>query len=157
MKNIQSVIIIIIILVGGYFLLAKKDSNIVSNTNTNTSTQASIKGCYVSGLAKDVYTLNITAQDGDVVSGTLAFKNFEKDSSSGTFVGTYKDGILLGDYSFDSEGMHSVMQVIFKKEGNSFVRGFGPVITVGERVTFTNTNDITYDPNQTFVLSATCE
>ena len=29
----------------------------------------------------------------------------------------YKNGILLGDYSFQSEGTNSVMQVIFKKLG----------------------------------------
>ncbi|MEJ0001892.1 MAG: hypothetical protein WDN09_01770 [bacterium] len=48
----------------------------------------SITGCYVAHLAQDVYTLHVNSQDLDMFSGTLAYDNFEKDSSHGTFSGT---------------------------------------------------------------------
>jgi hypothetical protein len=104
---------------------------------------SSIVGCYVAHNANDVYTLHIESEQAGAVSGTLAFDNFDKDSSSGSLNGTYKNNILLGDYAFRSEGMDSVMQVVFKKSGNDFIRGYGPVNQDGTR--FTDTNNITYD------------
>lgn len=112
------------------------------------STDYSAKECYVATLGKDVYTLLILSRQGDRFKGTLRFKNFEKDSSSGPYEGTYKDGILLGDYSFQSEGMFSVVQVIFKKSGNDFVRGYGDMSPDGTR--FADLSKITYDTRAVF-------
>ncbi len=118
----------------------------------------SIMGCYAVNYNKDVYTLDIASQQGENVSGTLAFKNFEKDSSSGTFSGTYKDSILLADYAFRSEGTDSVMQVIFKKMGDDFVRGYGDVdAATGTR--FTDVNNINFDassPLSVFTRQENC-
>lgn len=120
-----------------------------SGTRVQTPEQAvSITGCYVATLGKDIYTLNIASQNGTDVSGTLRFKNFEKDSSSGTFRGTYVDGILAGDYEFNSEGMDSNLQVVFKRSGNDFIRGFGEMDKTGER--FASLDAIAYDSSQVF-------
>jgi len=116
----------------------------------------SVVGCYVAKLAKDVYLLKIDSEVNGNVVGALAFNNFEKDSSSGTFNGTYKDGILLGNYSFSSEGMDSEMQVIFKKEEGAFVRGYGNTKIEGDKVTFENLADITYDSSAKFTKNPTC-
>jgi hypothetical protein len=113
--------------------------------------EKSVVGCYEAHLGKDLYSLAILSQQGETFEGTLRFKNFEKDSSSGTFKGTYKDGILLGDYSFQSEGMDSVMQVIFKSSGDGFIRGYGDMNATGDR--FANLNGITYDSSAVFKLS----
>ena len=113
-----------------------------------------IKGCYVATLSKDVYTLNIQSQENEQVSGALSFKNFQKDSSSGTFVGTYNNDILLGDYSFNSEGMSSVLQVAFKKSENGFIRGFGDMDSTGTR--FADVANLTYDDSQVFKVSNDC-
>ncbi len=114
-----------------------------SLTDQKVPQEDSIIGCYVAVISNDVYTLAIDSQEGEAVSGALEFKNYQKDSSKGLFVGTYKDNILLGDYRFQSEGMQSVMQVIFKKSGDNFIRGYGDLNTEGTR--FTNLNTITYD------------
>ncbi|MBI5139743.1 hypothetical protein HZA26_04000 [Candidatus Nomurabacteria bacterium] len=113
-----------------------------------------ILGCYMATLSKDVYTLKVLSQSGENFQGTLQFKNFEKDSSSGKFEGTYKEGILLGNYSFQSEGMDSVMQVIFKKSGDAFVRGYGDMDETGTH--FADLNNITYDTSYVFKLSPDC-
>lgn len=119
-------------------------------------TQESVVGCYAMNSDKDVYTLNITSQEDIQVSGALAFKNYEKDSSRGTFAGTYNQGILLGDYAFQSEGMDSVMQVAFKKSGDDFIRGYGPVTDEGTR--FADVNTIMYDELPLSVFKKTvCE
>ena len=123
----------------------------------NITTTSDIKGCYVARLDKDVHTLTISDDNNGKATGALVFKNFEKDSSSGIFTGTFKDGILLGDYSFESEGMNSVRQVIFKKDKDKFIEGFGPVTVVDNRESLNDILDVTYDQKLTFVKSATCD
>ena len=134
-------IIVIIIIIGFISVFTFKWSQ--KDTTPPSEQASSVKGCYVATIGKDIYTLKITSQQGEKFEGSLSFKNFQKDSSSGTYSGTYKDGILLGDYSFQSEGMNSVMQVIFKKSGEDFIRGYGTLNSEGTR--FADLNNITYD------------
>ncbi len=118
--------------------------------------RASMVGCYVATLGKDVYTLTITSEQRGTVLGTVSFDNFEKDSSSGTFVGTYNDGLLVGDYSFQSEGMSSVRQLAFQKVDNGFVPGYGEVVVVDGRETFVDSTNLSYDNSTVFIKQATC-
>ncbi len=148
MKNLIWIIIVIVVLCFGIWYFTNHQ------TSQPSGVASTIEGCYISHLAKDVYTLKVENETNGNFTGKLSFQNFEKDSSSGTYVGTYKDGILLGDYSFRSEGMDSVMQVIFKKTGETFVRGYGDLIATGDR--FADINKITWDPNQTFTLTTVC-
>jgi hypothetical protein len=90
------------------------------------------------------------------VSGILAFNNSQKDSSSGTFLGTLTNDVLLGNYSFDSEGVRSNREVIFKKVGDNLVEGFGPVKTVRGNEVFVTPLNVSYDPKSTFIKSANC-
>lgn len=148
MNNAIKILLAVFVIVLVVILILREKSAPVLESNVVVG-QDSIEGCYVATLAKDVYTLTVLDQSGGTFSGNLSFKNFEKDSSSGTYNGTYADGILLGEYAFQSEGMDSVMQVIFKKTGESFVRGYGDVDETGTR--FTSLSDITYDTNAVFV------
>ncbi len=141
MNKYIGIIALVLVVVGGFVYMNKaKPAPVVVEEDIN--------GCYVATLGKDVYTLSVLSEKDGVFDGTLSFKNFEKDSSSGSYKGTYKDGILLGDYSFQSEGMNSVMQVIFKKTGNDFVRGYGDLNSDGTR--FTDLSKITYDTSAVF-------
>lgn len=156
MKDSKGILVIIVIIVLGILAygLFRKDP-VVSTPNPsnddNTAQVESVAGCYVATTGKDLYTLNIQMQTEENVSGKLAFKNFEKDSSTGVFTGKYKDGILLGDYTFQSEGMQSQMQVIFKKEEDNFIRGYGPVDSeTGTK--FTDLSEITFDSSSTLSL-----
>lgn len=150
-KNLKIIIIILTIIIFGVFVYYQIIKSVPIDEQPPITTENSIVGCYVARLAKDVYTLTVLSQQGESFEGTLRFKNFEKDSSSGTFKGTYKDGILLGDYSFQSEGMFSVMQVIFKKSGDDFIRGYGDMKEQGTR--FADLNNITYDSSAIFKFS----
>ena len=155
-NNIKIFLVFILLVVIGFFVYQSSNKGpaepIVQAPVANNV--ENVLGCYIANLAKDVYTLNIKTQVGANVTGTLAFKNFEKDSSGGTFVGTYQNGTLLGDYSFASEGMNSVLQTIFKKSGNTFIRGYGEMNATGDR--FADLNKITFDPNQIFISSTDC-
>lgn len=150
-NNLKVMIVVLALIVIGIFIYYYKIKPTPINEEVPTVTEDSIKGCYVARIAQDVYTLTILSQNDESFEGKLSFKNFEKDSSSGTYNGTYKDGILLGDYSFQSEGMFSVMQVIFKKVGSDFIRGFGTVNAEGNR--FIDLNNINYEPSAIFKFS----
>ncbi len=154
-KNLTTALVIIVIIVIGVFVYISQKKP-VGVPNTPVVSKDSIKGCYVAKLSKDVYVLNIKSEDNGAISGMLAYNNYEKDSSSGSFDGTYSNNILLGNYSFNSEGMQSNSQLIFKKVGDSFVQGFGDIKTVGDKTVFENLNDIIYDSKSTFVKSPNC-
>lgn len=112
--------------------------------------QDSVVGCYAMISGQDKYLLDIASQEGVHVTGTLAFNNYQKDSSHGTFDGTYENGILMGNYSFTSEGMDSVMQVAFKKMGDTLVRGYGPVVNEGTQ--FMSPDSITYNEKDSLTV-----
>ncbi len=153
-NNLKMTIIVFVIIIITIFIYYNRTKPILINNETPTVTENSIEGCYIGRLAQDVYTLTILSVNGEVFEGKLSFKNFEKDSSSGTYQGTYRNGILLGDYSFNSEGMASVMQVIFKKSGNGFIRGYGDMTEDGTH--FSDINNITYDSSYVFEASTEC-
>ncbi len=148
------VLIIIVVL---YFVFLRDKPSTIKNTSV---AENSVLGCYASKLAKDIYTLEIrketqTAENINI-SGVLSYKNFEKDSSFGSFSGILKDGVLIGDYSFESEGMHSIRQIAFKKVNDTFVAGYGPYSTINGEEKFTDLNTINYDSNQTFIKTNNC-
>ncbi len=152
MKASTTILIILALLIIGFVVWPRTKADPMTPGTTVTQSD-SIEGCYIATIAKDVYTLEIKSQNEQEVTGTLAYKNFEKDSSSGPFVGTYSSSMLVGDYSFSSEGMNSVRQVAFKKVANGFVQGFGPTKTEGNAETLDMAN-LSYDNSPVFVKTA---
>src|SRR4051812_23104294 len=121
-KIIVWLVIIIVVICALLYLFKKNESNTAVTIDTPSTSDTDIKGCYVAKLGKDVYNLKIDSENEGKVSGMLAYNNYQKDSSSGEFTGTFNNDILLGNYIFNSEGMQSNRQVIFKKVGNSFIQ-----------------------------------
>ena len=157
MNNNTKVILglVLAVLIGFALYYQMREPESVVEENTSVVTVPNIGGCYVATLAKDVYTLKVEDQDGDKVSGRLVFKNFEKDSSAGDFEGTYRDGLLFGNYTFQSEGSTSVLNIIFKKQGMDFIRGYGDMNAAGD--TFADINKVTFDSNAVFKAVEDCE
>lgn len=144
-------IVSIIIIIIAFFAYYK-----VGQAPVNENKESSIEGCYVAKLSRDVYTIVIQSEKDGKVTGMIAYNNFEKDSSSGSFEGIFNNNILTGNYSFDSEGSRSDSQLIFKKVGDSFVQGFGPVEVINGKETFDPISSVVYDPKSTFVRSENC-
>lgn len=117
-KNGKYIGVVIVLCIAFFVILNRSDSEDEQPVATEN-----IIGCYIATIDKDVYTLSIQSQDGEDFIGTLQFKNFQKDSSSGSYTGTYVNQIASGTYSFQSEGMDSVVNTSFKKVGNDFIRG----------------------------------
>ena len=78
--------------------------------------------CYLFVASKDTYALKLNIID-TAVKGTAVFKNFEKDSNHGNVEGKIDGDIIHLWYNFQSEGMNSVRELYFKKEGDKLVTG----------------------------------
>ncbi len=154
-KTIKIIFALIFIIVAGLgiFFYYQKSNNGQSDTK-ETVPEESIVGTYIGHLANDVYILTISSEQSESVSGTLDIKNFEKDSSTGNLKGTYKNGIILADYTFQSEGMESTSWVAFKKTTDGFIRGFGDVgpETKAESI---DINKLTFDSSVVYKFSNT--
>ena len=111
--------------------------------NQNNEIRSDLSGCYLRVLKRDTLALSIQ-QNGKTVTGKLSFDNFQKDGSSGTVSGTIDDNILKLVYSFQSEGLHSVMEVYFKIEDSALTHGIGEVATKSDTTYYPHPNDISY-------------
>ena len=104
-----------------------------------------VAGCYKKATGRDTMFLQIE-QSGTEVRGSLTFDNYEKDASSGTVRGTVQGDLVRLWYNFQSEGMSSVSEVYFKKEGSILIFGTGPVETKGDTAYFPQPGSVKYDP-----------
>ena len=102
-----------------------------------------ITGCYMRVLQRDTLVARLQ-QDGDRVSGKLTFDNYQKDGSTGSVSGRVNGDIIELIYSFDAEGMHSIMEVYFKKQGNSLIRGIGEMGMRGDTMGYKNPQQLSY-------------
>ncbi len=124
-------------------------------TDLSTVKDTPVTNCYTYASESDTISLKIT-QVNDSVSGTLIYKLKEKDSNTGTVKGSFKDSILLADYTFLSEGVSSVRQVAFKKEDNNLVEGYGEVFNDNGKTSFRKPDSLTFSSTLKIVKTA-CE
>lgn len=120
------------------------------DTSANPSPGVEVSGCYWKILKRDTFAIHLN-QNGNTLSGKLSFDNFEKDASSGTVTGSIEGNIIKLIYNFASEGMNSVMEVYFKKEGDQLLRGIGSMDVKNDTSYFTDPNAIVYTPDQSFI------
>ena len=101
----------------------KKDPNKESSQQADSKKISPIN-CYKYATATDTIMLKVI-HIGNSITGILVYSLKEKDKNTGTIQGDMSGDILLADYTFMSEGIQSTRQVAFKKDGNSFVEGYG--------------------------------
>ncbi len=97
---------------------------------------------------KDSVTIEYTRKANNV-SGKLRYAWFEKDKNNGTFVGVFDGDTLRADYTFQSEGMTSVREIVFVRNGEKLLQGNGEmtekdnkVVFVDRKLDFTNTIEL---------------
>ena len=120
-----------------------------TSTVASPTSEKNWSGCYWKLLQRDTFVLHLK-QSNSVVDGKLTFNNFQKDKSTGTVQGKIEGDIVKLWYSFQSEGMNSVMEIYFRKQDDGLVRGFGPVEVRGDTAYFKSEKDIVYNADQTF-------
>lgn len=104
-------------------------------------------GCYMKITGRDTAILMID-QKGNEITGRMLYDNFEKDGSRGTVKGKEEAQIIKLWYDFQSEGMHSVMEVYFKKENGRLLRGIGTMDVKGDTTYFTS--GVNYSEKEAF-------
>ncbi|MCM5663557.1 PH domain-containing protein [Galbibacter mesophilus] len=103
--------------------------------------------CYLFVQGKDSIELKIEIQD-DEVMGSLAYKFFEKDNSTGSLKGDINGEILKADYTFKSEGTTSVREVIFLKDGKTYVPAYGEMTFKGDKEVFQQSTSLDFKYSQ---------
>lgn len=128
-----------------------KDST-KENTTTAITTSPNIDGCYIFILKKDTANLKINIKNSQV-SGNLTYNHFEKDGNVGIIKGKFQDSLIIADYTFQSEGITSVREVVFKISGENLIEGYGDIIINknGDTARFKNPSQLKFQDNQPFV------
>lgn len=101
--------------------------------------------CYLGILKRDTIVMTLSLKGNQVLAGNLSYAYFEKDKNKGTLSGTLKGDTLIADYTFMSEGISSVRQVIFLKKGTALIEGFGDVEDNKGKIVFKDIKTVKFD------------
>lgn len=116
-----------------------KDTIATSNLEINAQ-------CFQRIIKKDTATLKLLIAD-SIVTGELQYLPFEKDHTMGTIKGILKDSVIYADYTFKSEGMTSVREVIFKFTKNNLREAYGNVEEKNGKIIFKDKKGLQYIPD----------
>ena len=123
------------------------DTGKIISPNAEDRPVSDVTGCYMKIVGRDTAILMLE-QNGKEYSGKMLYDNYEKDGSRGTIKGKEEEGILKLWYDFNSEGVHSVSEVYFKKENGKLLRGVGDMDTKTDTAYFIS--GINYSDKEAF-------
>jgi hypothetical protein len=123
------------------------DSRVTPGNAETSQIISKAVNCYRYVIGRDSILLQLR-QDGDSISGTMAFDNYQKDSSHGDVKGYEHRDTIYVLYNFLSEGMRSVMEIALLRSGNSLIRGIGPMVNKGDTVLYKDHSSINYQAGQ---------
>lgn len=109
-----------------------------------------LAGCYEMTMQRDTATLNLQVTD-TVVTGTLVYRWYARDGNTGTIKGVLRDSLVVADYTFRSEGLTSVREVIFKIQDTTLVQAFGDLANRGNKIVYANRDAVQYTTDHPFV------
>lgn len=119
-----------------------------SGTDTTKADEMKImipaQSCYVGSTGKDSIFLK-TERFPNVVTGKLEYRFYEKDQSAGELDGKLFGDTLIADYTFVSEGIKSVRQVIFLLQNDLAIEGYGEMEEKDGKMVFKNIKEIRFD------------
>ncbi len=102
--------------------------------------------CFQRIIKKDTATLKLLIAD-TIVTGELQYLPYEKDHNTGTIKGILKDSVIYADYTFKSEGVTSVREVIFKFTKNNLMEAYGNVQEQNGKIVFKDKKGLQYIPD----------
>lgn len=120
------------------------DSSKAPNSDSTTMhIQIPKQGCYVNVAGRDSVRLKIEIFP-SVVIGTLHYNHYEKDKNAGEFEGVFRGDTLVADYSFMSEGVRSIRQVVFLVKDSAATEGYGDMEERDGKMVFKNIGTIDF-------------
>lgn len=112
-----------------------------------------LSGCYTMTQKQDTALLSLRVED-TLVSGDLSYQWHARDANKGTLKGVLRDSLILADYTFESEGLTSVREVIFKIKDSTLIQAFGELVPNAKKVTFRDPNNLQYLERTPFIKTA---
>lgn len=109
-----------------------------------------LDGCYQMTIKRDTANMKLNIVN-STVTGDLVYDWNEKDGNAGTLKGVLRDSLIFADYSFQSEGMTSVREVIFKIKDDSLQWGYGNITEKEGKIIFRDRDKIQFDSNSPFI------
>ena len=124
----------------------KSDQKVIvgdSSKTTENKIMIPVSSCYSSRLNKDTVRLKVEVFE-HVITGMLSYHFHEKDSNNGDIEGQFKGDTLVADYSFISEGIRSVRQVVFLIKDSTATEGYGEMEEKNGKMFFKNLNELVF-------------
>ncbi len=106
-------------------------------------------GCYRMGNTRGSAFLTLVIMD-SAVSGTLEYHLYEKDRNKGAIKGIRRGNLIFADYSFASEGVTSVREVVFKLEEGKLIEGYGEGRQIAGKMSFKDPAKLKFDSGIVF-------
>jgi hypothetical protein len=115
-----------------------------SDTITTTKALDPASGCYRMLKGNDSAFLTLAIID-STVSGNLEYSLYGKDKNSGTIKGFRRGNLIVADYTFSSEGVMSVREVVFKMKDGNLVEGYGESGENAGKISFNDHGQLKFD------------
>ncbi|OXA76166.1 hypothetical protein SAMN05444397_101325 [Flavobacterium aquidurense] len=155
MKKLLAATIIIL----GVFISCKKETTLPPpQIEPNPPKEAEIvepagDQCYTSRLNGNIVALSFNVNSHQEVNGKLSYNITGKDKNEGTIIGNMKGDTLIADYTFMSEGVSSVREVVFLQKEGTLIEGYGDVVDANNKVTFKDKKKLKFDAKNTLTKS----
>lgn len=104
----------------------------VSVNESKTEIEAIPHYCFAEATGKDTVFVMLDDNLG-TVTGKMYYKNYQKDSSTGTLAGSVSGDTIKAEYTFDSEGVTSTREIWFLKKDGKLYEGAGEMDETGEK------------------------
>ncbi|MDP5199950.1 hypothetical protein [Flavobacterium sp. DG2-3] len=107
--------------------------------------------CYAWRANGSVIEMSFNVNSHQEVNGTLSYNLVGKDKNEGSLIGNMKGDTLVADYTFNSEGVSSVREVVFLQKDGTFIEGYGDVVEANNKVSFKDKSKLKFDQKNTLV------
>ena len=120
------------------------DSMVVVPETNEPIESSTLQTCYLEVSGKDSVFVSLEDNLGTII-GKMRYKNFEKDSSMGTVIGSQYGDTLKLTYTFEAEGTTSDRMIYFLRKGENLIEGIGEQKVDGNTSTYANDRQLKYE------------
>lgn len=105
--------------------------------------------CYAWKANGSVIEISFNVNSHQEVNGKLSYNLVGKDKNEGTLIGNVKGDTIVADYTFNSEGVSSIREVVFLQKDGTLIEGYGDVVQANDKVSFKDKTKLKFDQKNT--------
>jgi|GEM_PF-3089546 len=109
-----------------------------------------IEGCYEMTMKRDTATMQLSVRD-SIITGKLNYRFYKTDWAEGFLNGVIRDDLIIADYTFSSEGLTTLREIIFRIHDNALWQGVGDLTERDGKVVYVNRDNIQFNSPNPFV------